>query len=224
MKQTPMLFSAPMVRAILEDRKRRTRRIVKDPAEMGCLTGDCPHEAPLDCIKEITIYGATECPYGREMDRIWVREEFYQFGHWEAVVGAKTKGGRQKWKFVATKPDALYDAPASFRKGRHSKDPATDAWHKRLARFMPRSASRLTLEITGTRIERLQDISEEDAIKEGVDWKTCPITESTDSIVKGYGVRKIDYVGGFKKLWKSIHGSGSWDNNPYVWVIDFKKV
>ena len=107
---------------------------------IGCASGDTP-----------SIYG--KYPPG---SRLWVREEHYQFGHWEPIEGVLTKGGRQKWKFVADTNEVLFDAPELFRKARNAKAPATPAWHKRLARFMPRRFSRTILEVVSETVERVQ--------------------------------------------------------------------
>lgn len=99
---------------------------------------------------------------------------------------------------------------------------------------MPRWASRITLEVTGVRVERLQDISRDDAISEGVDPHRCP-TQQTEASMRAqlvahrigmaaHYVAEIDYIGGFRWLWESINGAGSWDANPWVWVIEFRKV
>lgn len=196
-KERPILFSGPMVNAILQDRKTHTRRIMK-------LTTD-------------------GCPYGIPGDRLWVREAFYQIGHWEPVPGVKTKTGRMKWKFVADSSEIRFVPPDSFRRGRHKETPDFKIWHRRLGRFMPRAASRITLEITGLKVERLQKISEADCIAEGIDGNplncfgpSCPASCNTH----GCAGPRDD----FQVLWTSINGPDSWSQNPYVWVIQFKRI
>lgn len=127
MKERPILFSAPMVRAILSGSKTQTRRVVK-PQHLG-----------------------VRCPYGQPGDRLWV------------------------------------------------VSPADD--------YPTRRASRITLEIVSVRVERLQEISQEDAAAEGVE-----------------GVNTGDFVTAYARLWESINGPGSWDQNPWVWVLQFKQV
>lgn len=178
-RERPILFSGAMVRAILEGRKTQTRRVVKaigPDTRYVMTTGEIGLPAGVwreDGWLLPDIGPKFKCPYGVPGDRLWVREEHYRFGHWEPVQGVRTKGGRQKWKFVADTTEVLFDAPPSFRRGRHHKDPEIKAWHKRLGRFMPKSLARTWLEITGVRVERLQDISEADALAEGFYTETC---------------------------------------------------
>lgn len=194
-----------MVRAILEGRKTQTRRIIKNPEFFGCLTGDCPHWDSGLCEDVMEL----ECPYGRLGDGLWVREEHYRFGHWRPVPGVKTKTGRQKWAFIPDTTEVLYETPETFRKGRHHKDPETSAWHKRLARFMPRSLCRIRLKITGIRAEKLQDIGEYDSQAEGVKVVAPDSFNARDE---------------FRDLWEKINGKASWAENPWVWVVTFEKM
>ncbi len=260
MKERPILFNAPMVRAILDRSKTQTRRAVRDRYIDFIGGSDDDHDDPgnwgfsdengnwhvLD-QEEKPFFGSTgfhetyriTCPYGEPGDRLWVREEHYRFGHWEPVEGKRTKGGRQKWRFV---PDAggcgpysilgetLFESPAAgeFRVSRNPRDPKTPAWHKRLARFMPRKLSRLTLEIVSVRVERLQDISEEDAIVEGIergkDFFGCPMWRDYGSPEDEKSWCADDPVTSYRTLWGHINGACSWDANPWVWVVEFRKV
>jgi hypothetical protein len=110
-----------------------------------------------------------------------------------------------------------FDQPETFRKGRHSVDPETVAWHKRLARFMPRKAARMALAIEAVRAERLQAISEEDATAEGA-AKLSWDGEETWFEDEANGT----YRCGFAGLWAHLHGAGSWDANPWVAVVSFR--
>jgi hypothetical protein len=161
-------------------------------------------------------------------DQLWVRQSYYQYGHWEPIPGRLTaKGRRQKWAFVPDRPDVLYEAPAEFRRGRHHKDSSTPAWHKRLGRFMPRQYSRLTLTVTNVRVERLQSISEEDAAKEGrAPCKHCGDSGWINSSADGgwqcdaWGCGEPDTIW-YRELWDHINGPGSWEKNPWVVAITF---
>lgn len=222
-----------MVHAILDGSKTQTRHVVKYHPLLGGPIGWCAAaKAEEPGFSRIVGEYRRFCPYGVPGDRLWVREEHYHFGHWEPVEGKRTKGGRQKWRFV---PDSggrgpysilgetLFEQPAAgeFRVSRNTSDPKTPAWHKRLARFMPRKLSRITLEIVSVRVERLKDLSEEDAIAEGVSpvpahgkWVERPREEGGH-----WSARKA-----LCELWERINGDGSWDANPWVWVVEFRKV
>lgn len=221
-RERPILFSGPMIRALLDGRKTVTRRVVKPQPKAGPegrmvdLGGDGSGSFGLldGCLS-----GSWRCPYGRPGDRLWCREEHYRFGHWEPLPGVRTKTGRMKWAFVADSDEVLYEAPESYRKGRHHQDPETPAWHKRLARFMPRALCRITLEITEVSVERVQEITADDAYWEGV--PDCDVPGHDDCFYGTAGHRCS-----FKRLWDGLHekrGYG-WDANPWVWRIAFRRL
>ena len=214
MKERPVLFSATMVRAILDGRKTQTRRIIKPQPyidEMGnfCWNGEnFGQDFNGPCIQAIASpipsskTKRVRCPYGKPGDRLWVRETFNHDGEKYIYAADLNELGVQKWA-------------AQWKPSIH----------------MPRSASRILLEITGVRVERLQDISEEDAIAEGISrvpFRPCDGWPICD----GYMVGKDDGVTGlaakastaYKKLWESINGPGSWDMNPFVWVVEFRRI
>lgn len=204
MKERPILFSSAMVRAILEGRKTMTRRVIKD----------------VDRARHLNAAGNSGCPYGQPGDRLWVRETFFALGRWETRFNAKKR--RDEWHFVdMTDPSEngyLYVADGisntgAFIKRRSDFEPM---YWKRPAIFMPRWASRIDLEITGVRVERLQDISVDDCLAEGID--RSQIGEMTYITMPSHMRER------FKKLWESINGPGSWDANPWVWVVEFKRV
>lgn len=195
MKERPILFKGDMVRAILEGRKTQTRRVVKAFKHLVPALG-----AELDCIKDVD--GAPSrldmapdnwecCPYGQPGDRLWVRESF-----------ADESGGTRKFC-----GNHIY-----YRADAEGVDLQGGFWTPSI--YMPRWASRITLEVTGVRVERLQDISEEDAVDEGVsprDWRGDNMSPDR--------ARKA-----FRRLWESINGPGSWDANPWVWMVEFQRV
>lgn len=194
MKERPILFSAPMVRAILDGRKTQTRRVVKHHST--CVPG---HQA----------WEMTRCQYGQLGDRLWVREN-----GWERPerTPKMMREGADTW------PKFAYDA-----EGWSEQDHADfKAWgfKRRPSIHMPKWASRITLEVVGVRVERLQDISEEDAKAEGViegtgDFIGC---FSCGSALSGTTAREC-----YSRLWEIINGPGSWDANPWVWVIEFRR-
>ena len=223
MKSRPILFSAAMVRAILNGSKTQTRRTCKARTQnQADIIGGAIIDDQLTDLDGIGFFEGKAwrnhvvCPYGQPGDTLWVREEHFRFGHWEPVEGVRTKTGRQKWKFVEDSDEVRYldYPPEEFRKGMHKETPHYRTWHKRLARFMPRSVSRITLEITGIRVERLKEISEHDAMAEGI-TEDFPEHECNSS---------RPFAEGYQWLWESINGAGSWDENPFVWVIEFRKV
>lgn len=240
----PILFSPAMSTALLAGTKTQTRRIIAPQPDAietynyasGPRAGK-PYEVlrcydPPAKFKPCASGWSVDCPGpfkipGKPGDKLWVRETYYQRGHWEPVPGARTKGDRQKWAFIPADATVLFDSPSAYRKGRHHLDPHTIAWHKRLARFMPRAYSRTTLEITAIRAERLQDISNEDAEEEGVkpiaDVVPPPPWMSTAPDTVGI-VQYLDFITNYRALWESLHGPASWQENPFVWVITFKKI
>ncbi|MFV1850160.1 MAG: hypothetical protein ACMZ66_05570 [Thalassospira sp.] len=241
----PILFSAPMIKALLREienpgtGKTQTRRIIKPdpivPADLEHTVNEAWQSGFID----------VKCPYGKPGDLLYVRESYFQRGHWEPVNGKKTKGGKQKWAFTPESHDIQFSEPDEYRKARDAKDPFTVAWHQRLGRFMPRRYSRITLEVADVRVERLQDISEEDAKAEGVyrdedrpeehdyrnnEWM-CPKCAGT-GLFTAYGWGGVipdadcsecdTSKQKFEHLWTSINGDDSWRANPWVWAVSFK--
>lgn len=227
-KERPILFSGAMVAAILDGRKTQTRRIVK-----------LPHNNPLGTWEPMTIGGSDggrtadgrtiplqggiwhtrtgEClasPYGQPGDRLWVREATYDVernGYVGPVYVESEEGHHAAaWGWgEADDPDFIEPHELRTRPSIH----------------MPRSACRLVLEVTGVRVERLNDCSEADAIAEGVEpyaiyggkpasWKgAADMTAARETAREAY-----------RDLWDSINGAGAWAANPWVWVVEFRRV
>jgi hypothetical protein len=187
-KERPILFSAPMVRAILAGQKTQTRRVVKarkDP-DFGCQMS--PGEIAGDEHQERL------CPYGQPGDRLWVRETWAYGTH--ALSASRDEDG----PFVYAADAILFGAQGRL----------CDRWRPSI--HMPRWASRITLEVTGVRVERLQDISVADAIAEGV-------VECNQNLRGLEPCMEWRYA--YEDLWGQINGQGSWDANPWVWVVSF---
>jgi hypothetical protein len=188
MEEHPILFTGPMVRAILEERKTMTRRVIKpQPNEIANGT---PWLNGMQRDRMI------HCRYGKPGDGLWVKETW----NWcySAVKDEKGKGP------IGRKDLLVYAADGT---------PEVLDWKWRPSIFMPRWASRILLEVTAVRVERLQDITEADAGAEGAETAWCLVTG------------KPQYREGFYELWDSINkdrGLG-WDSNPWVWVVSFKK-
>lgn len=192
MKERPILFSSPMVRAILEGRKTQTRRIVKHIPVLGGPIGWCA-AAKAQEPGWVHIVGDYRrfCPYGVPGDRLWVRETW-----------GPSDGG------------FCYRASE-----RQTVKPDDGRWHPAIHMF--RCASRITLEIEAVRVERLIEITREDCIAEGVE-QDFTRTWFADDASNGLGW--VNPEGAYRELWESINGHGSWDANPYVWVIQFRRV
>lgn len=218
-KYKPIPFTAPMVRAILEGRKTQTRRIVKvqPPGEGYTLSTLIDTTGPRRNIGKHhwlkndgfkVIDGSQpyfSAPYAVG-DRLWVKESFRTIHDEDNLWDCIEYADGQK-----IKPNVPNDVGFKF-----SFDCDYDNVRWRSSRFMPRWASRITLEVTGVRVERLQDISEDDAVAEG-GGEECPIGH-----IPSY--RKNPHKYCFDYVWNSIHGHGSWEKNPWVWVVEFKRV
>ncbi|MBG7376480.1 hypothetical protein I5G56_11935 [Pseudomonas aeruginosa] len=198
MKERPILFTGPMVRAILEGRKTVTRRVVTpQPDFLGSMVDPNTPFKTLDA----GLHARITCPYGEPGDRLWVREAWAADAQVDAIAPSDLSQGEPIW----------YPADLSVRQtgcSMISKGRVRPSIH------MPRWACRILLEITAVRVERLQDISNDQAIAEGID--THPMGF--------YGNGCITAGGAFLELWESINGDGRWADNPWVWVIEFKRV
>ena len=206
MTERGMIFNAEMVRAILDGRKTQTRRPVKFPVHdrnLGCeLAGN-------ELAGELSAGNYLNSAFGKPGDRIWVRETFCPVDD--------TQYGGEKWvdyratpKFEASHPAGWDSAP---------NDAEALKWRPSI--HMPRWASRILLEITDVRVERLNAINEHDAQAEGVAklrggfWKHYQ---------PGWTQHQLSARGSFVTLWKSIYGDESWNSNPWVWVISFERI
>ena len=190
MKERPILFSAPMVRAILAGTKTQTRRVVKprNDCDFGCQLA--PHELAGEANS-----GEFRNSYCARGDRLWVREAFMHEPAdycWEASVS------------IPCRP-----ASTVYRADFHESQPG-EGWKPSI--HMPRAASRILLEVTAVRVERLQDISATDAIAEGLSTRL----REHDAV--------CHLLDQYRDLWESINGPESWDANPFVWVVEFKRV
>jgi hypothetical protein len=200
-KERPILFSGAMVRALLDGRKTQTRRIVKHQPVYGDVAGTFASWM----FKKRKANGywlypnakstvLSECPYGEQGDRLWVRETFFPC--------PESHGGG--WHYKATEQNDFMP---------------TMPWKPSI--HMPRVASRITLEITGVRVERLQGISETDSLSEGIEASS-----------EGFGIdsgRHFHAASGrqsYASLWDSLNAARGygWDENPWVWVVEFRKI
>ena len=212
-RERPILFSSEMVKAILDGRKTMTRRVVKDtcPFVTGAYFDEETERwywttrAERDRLPTDLCLG--KCPYGQPGERLWVRESF-----WAVEVEDQGIGNQflvYDEEFVGSNPK-----PKELRPTLHLLAQPL-RWGHHPSIHMPRWASRITLEITAVRVERVQDISEEDAVSEGVAF--C-----------NHGVEHDGrhYRCGFRALWDSINAKRGygWENNPFVWAISFRRL
>lgn len=209
--EKPILFSSPMVQATFADLKTQTRRIVKP--EIRVVNALYPDGS----ISTNRIFergdGRIHCPYGQPGHRLWVRETFFPAKDWKTAP------------LFANGPDYLYRADEDAFIGCHRWKPSI---------FMPRAVSRLTLEIINIRVERLNAITADDARAEGVSDSLLSLTgkfPSSKYLPRTYAIEQGDRptpdeiaIANYAALWESLNGAGSWNENPYVWVIEFKRL
>ncbi len=209
MKERPILFKGEMVNAILQGRKTQTRRIVK--------TGGIP-----DAEFAANLWlSKGKCPYGERRGKLWVRETWADVNSPDGpAIAYRADGCVRTWhEFSETfGPDEGAGPSMDYKAypGEYC------AWYSDLLNgepghnwkpsiHMPRWVSRITLDVIDVRVERLQDISEEDAMNEGVPYSELERSRP-DPLHKAQ----------FADLWESINGPGSWDANPWVWVVEFQ--
>lgn len=229
MKEIGIPFSAPMVRAILDGRKTQTRRIVKpqpkiaywqDPFFMSPKNGRSrfrPVAPDWPDSEDDDIY----CPYGQPGRRLWVREAFALPKEFDHLPPSECPHNLRFYR------EACPDVPGA-------RNPRIGKW--RPGMFMPRCHSRIDLEVTEIRVERLQAISESDCLAEGIQKQNvivdchCAGGTHTEVSEDRYFCDGCDEQGfkfaadAYAHLWESINGPGSWDANPFVWVIAFKVI
>lgn len=214
MKTRPILFSAPMVRAILSGTKTQTRRAVKPRKDLGFGCMLAPHEL----AGEINSGDYCNCPYGQPGDRLWVKETTIKVEDhgYTGPCYVESDEGRAVLEYgLSPSPDDFAEVePQDIR--------------KRPAIHMPRTMCRILLEITAVRVERLQDISDADATAEGVCELPLQAAEPgrwwTGDVAAGAALHGRTPFGAYRLLWESINNPRSWDANPWVWVIEFTRV
>ncbi|EPS0123060.1 TPA: hypothetical protein MXU94_003499 [Escherichia coli] len=195
-KERGMIFNDEMVRAILGGNKTQTRRIVEEKFYGRAVAAELL---------------AKHCPYGQPGDRIWVRETYRVHGKATDVATLVYRASvRNSWT------EQTHRVPAEV-----CNKPVSEKWTPSI--HMPRWASRILLEITNVRVERLNDISECDARDEGVPPAGSLLPDHPGTFLTPNGDFAMAKVA-FQRLWESIYGEESWSANPWVWVIEFERI
>ena len=202
--ERPILMSAPMVRAILDGNKTQTRRIIKPQPEEGT---DCPYHIGIGNDRRSRV-----CPYGVPGDRLWVREKCRAEEMESGLYGVRYLADMD-FREIKNTPEASDDwlVLNNYRGQSGAMVPSI---------HMPRWASRINLEIVGTLVERLQDISAEGAIAEGLTDCGGAWAIKTEKMTS----RCVDPIDTFRDLWEHINGYGSWNKKPWVWVVEFNMI
>lgn len=240
-REKPIIFSGPMVKAILEGRKTKTRRVVKhqdelefggaggkdgpewnDPGEWGWRTADDDWIALSRDQMPDSCDSYARCPHGWPGDLLWVREA------WAVSSAYDSYKPSELTPHVGT---VAYRAGGGLLNGEPIERTCFDAdggrgkWRPSI--FLPRWASRIDLEITGVRVERLQAITRLDCVREGWPHDNDPAhhAQQIALVESGMDDENIDdaAICWFADLWESINGAGSWERSPWVWVIEFRK-
>jgi len=237
-KERPILFSAPMVRALLDGSKTQTRRALKVRCqEIG--ERDDGSRWPWSEHPDNAGDHWHACPYGQPGDRLWVREIWGVVSNdWDADGNLvdwtpdrpATAVNEMRFGQGYYSGHAIYAADGSYEWAGDDDgggEPRS-AWHPSI--HMPRAASRILLQMVSVRVERLNDCSKKDAIAEGIHryehvWRDAeyPLEDVAYEPVKGSPTRYSCPVQAYQALWESINGPGSWDANPWVWVVEFKR-
>ena len=221
MKERPILVRGPLIQPILDDIKTHTRRIMKpQPHEVIPYPSSCPLIRLRESDATLSTWN-NACPYGQPGDQLWVRENLRRSE--DGLWGTYEADG--SWVVAQTGiPMRICWHSSKDRSLSKSQDrKCVPSIH------MPRWASRITLEIVDIRVERLQDISEKDAIAEGIEglyingrregWINYT-AKGGDDCDNAFG----SPVASYRTLWESINGPGSWELNPWVWVVVFRRV
>lgn len=207
--EKPILFSNPMIEAILDGRKTMTRRVMKPQPEKtgsGWMYNGGYFVSDEDMQSHLfhEVYGGKGCPYGNvygdgTADRLWVRESW----------NAQTQNG--KWWHEVPRADRPLLNWAWTNPVRPAYDATPPRWLPSI--HMPRTACRIELEIVNIRVERLHSITWKDIAAEG-----CP----SEHHMANCGFMTDAMFGWWEHLWKSINGEDSWSANPWLWVIEFR--
>lgn len=230
----PILFSYTMVQALLSNIKSQTRRVIKpqpiDNREVdgNFYEGNHKGYVKVDGHPNWRDQFVSEFSPYEKGNILYVRETHFRFGKW--VKDGVTKKGGQKWKFTPLSNNIHFEdnPPATFFKSRQANNERGNweempTFYKRNSLFMPKKLARIFLEITNVRVERLQEISKHDSIAEGVEsiyFKQGLFGKELQRPDRTLAQTEQSCM---EHLWVKINGKESWEANPWVWVIEFKK-
>lgn len=240
-KERPIIFSGEMVKAILDGKKTMTRRAVKTQPRDECTEiatsacfGHVEYRSTSEDRQTQSILAKIKCPYGKIGDRLWVRETWIQ-GYDDPLI--ESEGDDENAVSIIYKADGKEEyrtcsAETAENWGDFSADSEMVGFKSPI--HMPRWASRILLEITDIRVERLNDISEADALKEGIRNYNFEMEDSPDTYVGYTHLQKDDGKStlyktpaiAFERLWDTLNAKkgNPWSSNPWVWVVEFKVV
>lgn len=230
MKTIPILFSTEMVQAILEGRKTQTRRVVK--WQPRCTNASWVQRGIQWFFPNAAPEGSIKCPFGQPGDVLWVRES------WRKYFPVDENGymniNKEIIQYRADNPEEVRCVDGDgFQEWNKDGSEKYIGWNPSI--HMPKAACRLFLKITNIRVERLQDISMDDVVAEGLNWAAVIDDDFPGIPLRGWK----DFAGGdyfvtgdgslppevrsYKSLWQKINGADSWAANPWVWVVEFER-
>ena len=217
MRERPILFSAPMVRALLDGSKTQTRRVVKLPKSIApegvtltrLQSGYAEGARPVFGLDDEPNAFSVVCPYGQPGDRLWVREAWAASSIYDATPPSKICDHLPR---PFERPPCGIAYPASG---------GCIGLKLRPSIHMPRHASRITLEVTAVRVERLHDITADDAMAEGI-VRLADGGYAADKDGRHYHAASAWHA--YASLWEQINGAGSWTTNPWVWAVEFRRL
>lgn len=223
MAEQPILFNGAMVRAILDGRKTQTRRVVKGAAEFADMASELQEHRELAGWQEhIPGHLVAPCPFGKPGDRLWVRETWMPGYYHEAdhEDGPKVSVIHRADNAESTVAAPSYELAEEWEREFSEDGDEAPPWRPSI--HMPRWACRIVLEITGVRVERLNAISDAACWAEGAIIEKRPDQFSVHSVIGVDGRAYLSPRRSFHALWTST--GGDWDANPWVWVIEFKRM
>jgi len=220
MRILPITISADLIPPTMEGRKQRTRRPInpRSPEAINLLI-----YMAAGCEVEESTQELIRCHAPWQVgDILYVREEHYAFGHWQPDGYTTGKKARPKFKFKGRpSPSHVFDIKELGGREVQKNSYRSPGWYKRLARFMPKKYARTFLEVTDVRPEHLHDITDAEAVLEGIGGG--PVDGWKDYSAPYYCIKQTP-LESFQTLWEKINGPGSWKENNWVWVVSFKLV